>query len=64
MLLVKKGLNGDINQMLKEYKRKQRNTRLKDEINKRKHYTKPSVKRRNEILDAEYRDKTVRDMNG
>lgn len=46
MLIVKLSKNKNINQALKEYKRKVRSTKLIKELRERKHYTKPSALRR------------------
>ncbi len=51
---VKDGEN--IDKALKRYKRKHRNVGIVKELHKRKHFTKPSVKRRNEILQAIYKE--------
>ncbi len=50
---VKDGEN--ISQALKRYKRKHRDIRLYRELRERRYYTKPSTKRRNEILNAAYK---------
>lgn len=52
---VKEGEN--IDRALKRYKRKFQRIGLLKELRNRKHFTKPSVERRNMILNAEYRDK-------
>lgn len=44
-----------IDRALKKYKRKFERSGTLKEIRKRKHFTKPSVERRNELLKAEYR---------
>lgn len=62
MLIIRKD-NDDINQMLKKYKRKHRETQLRREIQERKFFTKRSVQRRNEILGAKYREEKLRDMS-
>jgi small subunit ribosomal protein S21 len=61
MIIINKN-NDDINQMLKKYKRKHRDTQLRRELNKRKQFTKKSVKRRNEILGAIYRDRKLKGL--
>jgi small subunit ribosomal protein S21 len=40
---------------LKKLKNKFSERKTKDELNKRREFTKPSVRRRNQIRDAEYR---------
>jgi small subunit ribosomal protein S21 len=44
-----------IDRALKRYKRKHRNLKIREQLRDRKFYTKPSVRRRNEVLDAAYR---------
>lgn len=46
-----------IDRALKRYKRKHRNVGVIKELRKRQHYTKKSVSRRNQLLNAEYRKK-------
>ncbi len=55
MLIIERRDNETIDQALRRYKRKHRNVKLRQELRERQHYTKPSVKRRNEILSASYR---------
>ncbi len=57
MLIIEVKDTENIDRALKRYKRKVQNTRLIKEIRKRREFVKPSVKRRNEILKAEYRNK-------
>ena len=44
-----------IDRALKRYKRKHRDLKIRNQLRSRQYFTKPSVERRNEILDAEYR---------
>lgn len=55
MIVIEVKDSESIDKALKRYKRKYRNLKVRQELNQRKHFTKPSVKRRNELLDAEYR---------
>jgi len=55
MLIINVKDEESIDRALKRYKRKFRNVRLIQELRRRKHFTKPSVERRNELLNAEYR---------
>jgi small subunit ribosomal protein S21 len=55
MIIINIKEGEDINRALKRYKRKQRDLRLMKELRNRKYYTKPSVRRRHEILNAKYR---------
>ena len=52
----------DINRALKRYKRKHRNIGVIKELRRRKHFTKKSVERRHEVLDAKYRKKNYEDQ--
>ena len=56
-MLIIKIEDGDVGRALKKYKKKVQDTRLLQQLKKRKEYTKPSVKRRNEILKAVYKSK-------
>lgn len=55
MLIINVKSDESIDRALKRYKRKFKQTRLLKEIRRRKHFIKPSVERRNEVLNAEYR---------
>lgn len=57
MLIINVKSDESIDRALKRYKRKFKKTRVLKELRARKNFTKPSVKRRNEILNAEYRQK-------
>ena len=57
MLIIEVKDSETIDRALKRYKRKVQNTRLIKELRRRKEFVKPSVKRRNEILKAEYKNK-------
>jgi small subunit ribosomal protein S21 len=48
--------NGGIERALKTLKRKFNNLGIVRELRKRRHYTKPSIQRREEILAARYRE--------
>ena len=53
MLIVKEQKN-NIDRAIKQMRRKVINTQLLKECRKRKHFTKPSIKRREEIQKATY----------
>ena len=55
MLIINLKDGEGIDKALKRYKRKHRQVKLMKELRRRKHFTKPSVKRRTEIINAEYR---------
>lgn len=55
MLIINVKDEESIDKALKRYKRKFQQTRIMQELRRRKHFEKPSVTRRNEILNAAYR---------
>ncbi|NND07143.1 MAG: 30S ribosomal protein S21 [Saprospiraceae bacterium] len=55
MLIIDVKDSESIDRALKRYKRKHRRIGLMKELRNRKFFTKKSVQRRNEILDAAYR---------
>jgi len=55
MIIINVKEEESIDRALKRYKRKHRNVGIIKQLRKRKHFIKPSVERRNEILDAAYR---------
>ncbi|MCL4118413.1 UNVERIFIED_CONTAM: hypothetical protein GTU68_009864 [Idotea baltica] len=55
MIIINVKDNETIDRALKRYKRKHRNIGLMKELRARKFFTKPSVTRRHEVLDATYR---------
>ena len=58
MLIIEVKDSESIDKALKQYKRKFQKTGILRELRNRKHFTKPSVKRRNETLKAAYRQKS------
>lgn len=50
-----------IDRALKKYKLKHRKIGVIKELRRRKHFTKPSVERRHEVLNARYKDEYIRD---
>lgn len=55
MLIINVKEDESIDRALKRYKRKYQSVGVIKELRKRKNFTKPSVERRNEILNAKYR---------
>ncbi len=55
MIIIHVKEDESIDRALKRYKRKHRDIGVVKELRKRKHFLKPSVIRRNEILSAAYR---------
>ncbi len=62
MLIIDRHEGESIERMLKRYKNKQRDTSLVKQIRNRKHFTKPSVERRAEILKAAYVEKRNKNL--
>ena len=60
MLIIEVKNGESIDQALKRYKRKFRNSKVMKELRGRKQFTKPSVKRRNEVLKAVYKEEKIR----
>ena len=57
MIIINVKDEESIDRALRRYKKKHRNVGIMKELRKRKEYTKPSVRRRNEVLNASYRQK-------
>ncbi len=57
MLIINVKEEESIDRALKRYKRKFQSTGLLKEIRRRKNFTKPSVEKRNKVLNAIYREK-------
>ncbi|HHB51464.1 MAG TPA: 30S ribosomal protein S21 [Saprospiraceae bacterium] len=57
MLVVNVKEEESIDKALKRYKRKVQSTRLIKELRRRQNFIKPSVRRRQEVLNAVYREK-------
>ena len=55
MIIINIKDNESIDRALKRYKRKHRNIGVIRELRRRKQFTKPSVKRRTEVLKAIYK---------
>ncbi len=62
MLVVEVKDSESIDRALKRYKRKYQNVGILKELRNRKFYTKPSIRRRNEILKASYKLKKLSDL--
>jgi len=63
MLILKRGEKESVDELLKRFKRKVRETRLIKDIRKGKEFIKPSEKRRKEIQQATYKQKQDRRRN-
>jgi small subunit ribosomal protein S21 len=55
IIIVERKDNENVNHMLRRYKRKHKKIRLYRQVRENRYYTKKSVERRNEILNAKYR---------
>jgi small subunit ribosomal protein S21 len=62
MLIINVKSEESIDRALKRYKRKFKQTRQLQELRRRKNFVKPSVQRRNEILNAIYREEKFGDQ--
>ncbi len=58
MLIIEVKDSESIDRVLKQYKRKVDRAGILKELRDRKHYTKPSIKKRYNLLKAEYRQRT------
>ncbi len=58
MLIIDVKESESIDKALKKYKRKFEKAGILKELRDRKHFTKPSVRRRNQILKAVYKQAT------
>lgn len=56
MLVIDVKDGDSIDKALKRYKRKYQQVGILKQLRKRKHFTKPSVDRRHEVLNAKYRE--------
>ncbi len=61
MLIINVKSEESIDRALKRYKRKYKKTQVLKQLRARKNFVKPSVRRRNEILNAKYREENYRD---
>ena len=55
MIIINVKDEESIDRALRRYKRKHRDVGIMKELRRRKEFIKPSVKRRNEVLNAAYR---------
>ncbi len=62
MLIINVKEEESIDRALKRYKRKFQSTGILKELRRRKNFTKPSVARRNEVLNAVYRQEKFGDQ--
>ncbi len=61
MIIIDIKDNESIERALKKYKQKVNRSGVLKELRSRKHFTKPSVRRRNELLKASYKQKKYGD---
>lgn len=64
MLIIDTTKYGSIDQALKAYKNKVFKTKLINQLRERQKYTKPSVARRKEVLDAVHKQKMSDSLDG
>jgi len=63
MIIIEINKGESIEQATKRYRNKSRKVKLLQQIKERKHYTKPSIKRRDVILKAQYKQKLQESSN-
>ena len=63
MLIVNVKENESIDRALKRFKKRFEKTRVLKELRTRTHYTKPSIRRRDELIKARYIQKIRDDEN-
>ena len=61
MIIINVKDEESIDRALRRYKKKHRDVGIMKEMRRRREFTKPSVKRRNEILNAAYRQEKFGD---
>jgi small subunit ribosomal protein S21 len=64
MIIIDTTKYGSIDQALKVYKNKVSKTKLINQLRERQSYTKPSVTRRKEVLDAIYKQGMINSLEG
>lgn len=64
MLIINVKDGESIDRALRRYKNKHKKVQLMKKLRSRKHYTKPSVERRAELLKAKYNTEKMRDLEG
>ncbi|HAB89776.1 MAG TPA: 30S ribosomal protein S21 [Bacteroidetes bacterium] len=55
MLIIKVRPDETVDQAIKRYKRKHRDVKTMQQLRKRKHFTKPSEERREEMIKAKFK---------
>ena len=56
MLIIKVEPGESVEKAVKRYKKKYQNTKILNEIRNRKHFKKPSVERREQLIKARYQN--------
>lgn len=64
MLIINVKDGESIDRALRRYKNKHKKVQLMKQLRSRKHFTKPSVERRVEVLKAKYNTEKLREMEG
>jgi small subunit ribosomal protein S21 len=62
MLIINVKDNETIDRALRRYKKKVKDTQLMKQVRSRKHFEKPSVKRRHQVLKAIHRENVRTEM--
>lgn len=64
MLVINVKDGESIDRALRRYKNKHKKVQLMKQLRGRKHFTKPSVERRAEVLKAKYNTEKLRELEG
>ena len=62
MIIIEVNDNESIDKVLKRYKRNYQSVGILKKLRDRKHFTKPSVQRRNEVMKAVYKQHKISEM--
>ncbi len=62
MLIIDVKDSESIDRALKRYKRRHRDAKVIKELRKRKEFVKPSVRKRNQVLKATYRNQKIQEL--
>ena len=63
MLIIEVKNGEGIDRAIRRYRRKHRDTKLRNELRNRKEFTKPSVLRRKEKLKAAYKQRKLHELD-
>ena len=64
MIIIKQKEGESVERMLRRYKRKHKNLKLRREVQQKKYYTKPSAKRKMALEKAKYVNRKRLELEG